>query len=836
MTAHKAKCSADRRRLLTPRLVVLALCLSLLASLPGCGGCSCRKKPKTQAELDREKAEAERRARLEREKKKPPLEVDWLVSQPHTAKAKTCWVKPGHWTAATLPAKANHDDILADLEIAVTDTQGRPVGLPGIPYTLSTSRTIALPKKQPKQFDARLFLPVGPDKARASVRITSRQGGRRFEAPFQPLMPMPPHQYYCVVLARWPERYTYLEKLETFTAPAGLGFDLGERQYYRVELLRAEKETTLPGHALFWTSIASILWDDAEPDALTPEQQTALVDWLHWGGQLIISGPESLDALNHSFLAPYLPGTSSAARQITAEDLAEINRRWTMPLAGQSSPALKPAGAWPGVRLQPHSGARGVPGTGEMLLERRVGRGRVVVSAFAFSGRELVGWPGLDGFFNSALLGHPPRSFHDVEGETRITWATANPNQFGPAVHDARRLCDLRYFTRDTGRRVVVTVRPQESFLDEQDPRNTVMDTDVASWDDYNEVANAARESLQQAARIEIPGRPFVLWILAAYLLVLVPLNWLVFRALGRVEWAWAAAPLIAIGCTAVVIRMAQLDIGFARSTTQIAVVELQGDYPRAHVTRYLAMYTSLSTAYAFHFDEPGGLVLPLPTTAERDATEVRFGRSALRYRYGRDIGLEGFHILSNSTGLAHSEQMLDLGGGISLRQATDGGYELFNGSDLALRGAGVLRKGNPRDDGGSSDNHLYLCWLGDVDPGAAPRLHFRLHAPGAKTPLWPERNDRPETAETSPTGALSLRRLVALAEKAEDMRTGDVRLVAWTDRPLAGIEIRPAAPQARQVALVVAHLRYEHLSDPRPDANSRADVDARYRRVLLSE
>ena len=35
-----------------------------------------------------------------------------------------------------------------------------------------------------------------------------------------------------------------------------------------------------------------------------------MLDWLHWGGQLIISGPESLEALRDSFLADYLPAES----------------------------------------------------------------------------------------------------------------------------------------------------------------------------------------------------------------------------------------------------------------------------------------------------------------------------------------------------------------------------------------------------------------------------------------------------------------------------------------------------------------------------------------------
>ena len=39
-----------------------------------------------------------------------------------------------------------------------------------------------------------------------------------------------------------------------------------------------------------------------------PSNNRRLVDWLHWGGQIIISGPKSLDLLRgKTFLGPYLP-------------------------------------------------------------------------------------------------------------------------------------------------------------------------------------------------------------------------------------------------------------------------------------------------------------------------------------------------------------------------------------------------------------------------------------------------------------------------------------------------------------------------------------------------
>jgi hypothetical protein len=66
---------------------------------------------------------------------------------------------------------------------------------------------------------------------------------------------------------------------------------------------------------------------------------------------------------------------------------------------------------------------------------------------------------------------------------------------------------------------------------------------------------------------------------------------------------------------------------------------------------------------------------------------------------------------------------------------------------------------------------------------------------------------------------------LLDLAQDPLRLETGDVRLVAWTDDVLAGLDIRPRARQATYRTLVVGHLRYAPLADPQPDKNSRRDV-----------
>lgn len=810
--------------------LALMLCLAALVALPGCGGC--RKTPQ-QLQAEREKMEAERRAkeRERKKKKKPDLEMGRLISLPHGPNPDFCTYKPGHWNAAAMPAKANNADLLGDLKVGVVDARGRPVGLLGMGYSSTGSRQVTLPKGQAKLLQSVLYVPRSGRNVFASGRIDARarKGGRVAGQKAHPLKRMPSYQYHFVVLAQWPVNlnYKYLEGLDSVKHPSALDSGDSDSDFYRVHLVGADAQAVLPSYGLFWTSIAYVLWDDALADAILPDQQVALLDWLHWGGQLIISGPDSLDSLGTSFLAPYLPATSAGSRELSGADFDGLNDRFTLPVHGRPGRRLVPAAPWAGVVFDLHADAREVPGTGALLVERRVGRGRIVVSAFELDQRELTDWPGYDGFFNACLLGRPPRRFEGPESDVQVTWTESG---FGP--FDPRAVSKLRYFARDTGKKEADPREPggmayggygggvgSLGYTGEDAQR--MYGPDVASWSDFNSVANSARQSLQNAARIEIPKREFVLWVLGAYLLILVPANWLVFRAIGRVEWAWAAAPVIAIVYTVVVIRMAQLDIGFARSLTEIAVVEVQGDYPRAHVTRYTALYTSLATGYEFRCEGRGALVQPFPSARRPEDFRLLPGQglTELEYRYDWDVRMRGFHATSNTTGLVHSEQMVDLGGAIALRATPGSRYRITNGSEFTLRGAGVIRR--------NGSDQLETAWIGELEPGATADLRFQVQAEtkDSAAQLWASQRDRsPLTLAATAKGGLGLRPLVKLAEQPQTLEAGDARLVGWLDEEVPGLDVKPAAPQSRRAALVVAHLRYGYGKDPQPDANTRRE------------
>ena len=61
---------------------------------------------------------------------------------------------------------------------------------------------------------------------------------------------------------------------------------------------------------------------------------------------------------------------------------------------------------------------------------------------------------------------------------------------------------------------------------------------------------------------------------------------------------------------------------------------------------------------------------------------------------------------------------------------------------------------------------------------------------------------------------------MLNFAEKTDDMRPGEVKMVAWTDEELPGLTISPTSAQSRHAVMVVAHLAYGEDAAPQPDVN----------------
>jgi hypothetical protein len=265
-------------------------------------------------------------------------------------------------------------------------------------------------------------------------------------------------------------------------------------------------------------------------------------------------------------------------------------------------------------------------------------------------------------------------------------------------------------------------------------------------------------------------------------------------------------------------------------------VVELHEGHRRAHVTRYTALYTALYTEYQVRVEDPGALVLPFPTVSSPDRFDpAQAPRPAgVTFRQdGSSAILEGFPVLSNSTNLVHSEQMADLGGPVRMEGMPGGPFRVSNGTDYTLRGAAVVWcKAPPEHESRHAADvprPVYeTAWLGDLRPAESAPLEFRFVGAVDPQTLWSdERNRAPLTLDHRgevPAGELNLRGLVNLAQQV-GLAPGEMRLVAWMDRPVPGQTLAPAAGHTQGAAVVVAHLWHDFGSDPRPDVVPRIRV-----------
>jgi len=785
------------------------------------------------------KREEELKKKEEEEKKKAEFNIAPPVVQPSEPESPVQAVKPGHWVTSSQRMRANYRDFVGDSRTSIINQQKNPYPVSQTPFVLRASRPVLLTKGRPKATESTLFIPQTNKRIELATTLEERGLGLSISQPSTRLTRMPSYQYHFVVLAKEPTRYALIKSLDSVKVPFDGESDADDTEdplHYRVVQLDVSQNVPLPDNPLTWTSIAYLLWDEVDPELFTPEQEKALVDWIHWGGQVIVSGPDSLDLLPGSFLEPYMPATSAGPRTIAADDpaLAELNRGWLISTDAASGEPLQPTAPWSAIKLDVHADARPLPNTGQLLVERQVGRGRIVVSAMQLSERDLVNWrSGFESLFNACLLRRPPREYRSgFFGDVTLAWADA---ALADRRLDARLTTNVRYFARDLG---VETAYRFEEVVDElnqfpqfnqlgqqevmrqyQPPEHT---GGIGAWNDFNATATAAREALREAAGVEVPGAGFVVLCLTAYLVVLVPLNWLVFHTLGRVEWAWVAAPIIAIGGTFIVVHQAQLDIGFVRAQTEIGLLEQQPNHPRAHLSRYTALYTSLSTTYDLAFGNLTTLAAPFPADASFRMLRGQ-GLQNINFQRYDNVRLAGLPISSNSTGMVHSEQIVTLDGAIRIGQsAARGGSQIENRTKFELNSVCVVRR-PPPDERVPVGVKLYGKWVGQMLPGQSMAISLQRIDPNDRG--VPFARDRATEQQLRGGERLNLEPMFRLALDPQHMEPGEWRLVARVDEVLPGETITPVASQIRGATLVVAHLDYAPLPPPRPDRNTKRDV-----------
>ena len=345
--------------------------------------------------------------------------VDRKLAESVDSAVRNNRVKPGHWYTAHFPVIANYTNVDGELESkAVLPTTG-PIPVPGTEYEITATRPVALAKREWKNLETSLYVPTRSDLENGRTRSVNvqlhlkRPGSSVPQtATVQPIQAMRPFQYHFVVLSNRPDNWNFLKVTDSFQMPGQLGNGELMPPMYTLVPSRPGDPIPLARSALEWTTVAYVLWDNLSPSELDIDQQGAMLDWLHHGGQLIVSGPDCLDQLQSSFLADHLPAKFDCSIPLAADDVATLNENWAVesPVEDRKLELTIPATApIQGVRFQPHPDAQFVEGCGEVAIERQIGRGRIVITAFSLSSRRIRKWRSLQSFLNGALLRKPAR-------------------------------------------------------------------------------------------------------------------------------------------------------------------------------------------------------------------------------------------------------------------------------------------------------------------------------------------------------------------------------------------------------------------------------------------
>jgi len=764
--------------------------------------------------------------KTEKDKTRPPFEFFKSQVTPFDVLP---FVKANHWSTFALELRANEEDYDGYLQTV-------PVLLRGMPLELIYRRDARLLKEQRARLPLQVMLNEVPKEWMIDM---AHSGALRPDASWQAsLTTLPPHQMLILILSKEATNQFAAWNRMTASIPATtdreVNTDLEKERYYRLVLPMEPDKPALSSHPLTWSTISHVIWDDQAPDVLSVSQQQALVDWLHWGGQLILTGGagQSFSLYRESFLGPYLPADATGETVGLAQvDLQPLSQAYPPPMrpptpGDESQPVpltteealeryarsygapvpIQPAPKRPVFLsvLRARPGSSTIP-LGEasphlLAVERRVGRGRITMLTINPNEPSLLAWPGLDTLVRRLILRRPE--------EPIVAPGGSDGTHFYPPRRGRLLGWDLSWYritSRDAGSvgttpTINSTTGPrgnQPGYRpgDLTNASNASNDTPgVADWRDGARIPRLARDLLEQASGITIPSSLFVLRVILAYLIVVVPLNWLVCRyVLNRREWAWFIVPLVALGFAISVERVAARDMGYDTASDEIDLIEMQSEYPRAHLTRLGSLYTNGRSRFSITYpNEPTALVLPLDNGRSIRGEDIT---TSIFQSYPVP-GLIGLAVQPRSLSLFRAEQMLSLRGALRL-EGEAGKKRLVNDSELELRGAILIDVAGP--------GQRQERYVGTIGSGAT----VEIDGPAPQEP--PERIASGPGPDPNPF----LEELRTTWE-SRDENSGEIRLVAWVPGTIGGQAIDPPVDRRRGFTAILIHLR--NGNPPGPD------------------
>ncbi|MGC9329199.1 MAG: DUF4350 domain-containing protein, partial [Candidatus Hinthialibacter sp.] len=183
-------------------------------------------------------------------------------------------------------------------------------------------------------------------------------------------------------------------------------------------------------------------------------------------------------------------------------------------------------------------------------------------------------------------------------------------------------------------------------------------------------VVNGVDEDVSRFLRViiqaELPGAWFIALYLGCYILLVVPINYIVFRMLGRLEWAWFTVPI-----WAVIFAYGAYYIGALRQQGQVAVnqitiVEARPSAIAAQATTYNSIYSPVRNWYSILFEDPIAFPQLLHASSFRISESPSEERLAIQFT-GQGAQVDDFIIYHWSQRSLKTQHEVSIGGGVDI-------------------------------------------------------------------------------------------------------------------------------------------------------------------------
>jgi len=769
------------------KLHKLAWLLLLLVLVSGCRGCS--KNNQTQQAP---------------EKKKSRLVSDELRTLPYSKEIVGNSVKPGHWYQTRQKLKANQNDESLTATLYQIDGNSNPTTVRNLGIPLQFNRDISLAKGQEKTIELKLLQTDWPFESMEPTNTTGksnklsifmRYSQRGLGAPVIDeeflLRPLKDYQYDMLVLSRNTPQHIFWRGLDCIVWPQAINDESTRIAPHRViDIAEEDLGQSIPNQLMTMTSISHMVINDVSLNILPEDHQKAILDWLYFGGTIIINGPDAIAGIESSILKTYAPIQQTSSTTLTQGQIDKLNdtNSWRIRYAKTPSKdaiAFKPSESISILQGQLAEDSSWITDLEGLVAERLVGQGRIVMTSFPMNHTALVNWPSYSALIQNAILRKPARRVN-LEPEFQLVYDESSSGR----ETDPKLTTRLRLWARDLVGSS--SSAPKESMAN---PSSKV--SSYGAWNSESLVTSTSSSYLKKLSGINVPNLSTILKWLLGYLIVLVPINWLVFRLLGRLELAWLAAPLIAIAGVFVIARAVQLDVGFSRSQTSLQFIELHNRYPRGLLSSHHALYSSLTTNYKIVYPEGEGIVCPMPQPRQRSLLSAG-GLLPYKIADEKGTGFQSFPVLSNTIGLVQSEEVVSLTGAISWTIDQDArSFQVANDSQSIIRD--VILEGS--DDSGAKLRAV----VGTLEPGEQKKGTL----------------DQPVDSDLNwdiqlPTGGksgqdfdkLALEQNLKLIFKNYPIQHGEWIAMGWTESPLSKLQIAPSTAQTRSATLVLMHAK----------------------------